>query len=543
MFTIPESRKIDTDLLVLGSGAAGCGAALAASEAGVNTLLVDKGLLESSGCLGGGNDHFVAVLNTSEPEDTIDDLVRVHNKPGSGYSEKKMREWGEVMPHMVRFLENEGVKLMRREDGSYLRTAGRGEPAWYINIAEGQKIKRLIAKRLRALGVNVLDHVMITKLLQKNGQIRGAVGFNVLTGEPVVISAKNVVLALGNSCNRASSNSTGNPYNTWHSPFNTGSQFVLAYNAGARILHMDIKQQATLVPKGFGCAGMNGINGSGAHELNALGERFMPRYHHQMENCPRQFQINGTHRELIEGRAPFHMEMRHIDRELLDHLQNVLMPGDKATFTDYREQRGVDFGKAPMEVEIGEIEYSGLIDADDNYETSIAGLYNGCTFYTFSGSLCSGYMAGRAAAARIAPPQNLDDMQEEINAEIARIFSPLKAGANAIDQETYEAAIRQVMQYYMGYVRNEAGMETAIQRLEMISGQKVKADNLHELMLAHEADHLLQSCLLSTKATLQRKESGRSVYSRADYPGQNPEYDGKILAIQKNGLESEIIWL
>jgi adenylylsulfate reductase subunit A len=57
-------RTIETDILILGSGAAGCGAAIGAKEQGARVLLVDKGRLESSGCLGGGNDHFMAVLNT-----------------------------------------------------------------------------------------------------------------------------------------------------------------------------------------------------------------------------------------------------------------------------------------------------------------------------------------------------------------------------------------------------------------------------------------------------------------------------------------------
>lgn len=54
----PQIIRLETDLLILGTGAAGCGAALAAREAGVKTLMVDKGKLESSGCLGGGNDHL-----------------------------------------------------------------------------------------------------------------------------------------------------------------------------------------------------------------------------------------------------------------------------------------------------------------------------------------------------------------------------------------------------------------------------------------------------------------------------------------------------
>ena len=171
---------------------------------------------------------------------------------------------------------------------------------------------------------------------------------------------------------------TGNPYNSWHSPFNTGSQFALAYEAGAKLINLDLKQQATLVPKGFGSAGMNGINSVGAHELNALGERFMGKYHPMMENGPRRNQMLGTHQEQIEGRGPpFHMDMRHCNKEDLYHLQYVLMPGDKATFLDYCEQRGIDFAKYPMEVELSEIELSGMILTHDNFESTVNGLYNG----------------------------------------------------------------------------------------------------------------------------------------------------------------------
>lgn len=543
-----SERKIvtlETDLLVLGTGAAGCGAALAARRAGIRTLMVDKGKLESSGCLGGGNDHFLAVLGTNDPDDTVDDLVRFYLKPCSGFSESMLRGWGRTMPLMVNFLEGLGVKLLHRADGGYLRTAGRGEPAWHINIAEGQRIKRLVAGHLRSLGTDVLDHVMITRLLVRDGRAAGAVGYNVLDDTCYVISAAAVIMALGNSCNRATANSTGNPYNTWHSPFNTGSQYVLAYEAGATIINMDLKQQATLVPKGFGCAGMNGINGAGAHELNALGERFMPKYHPQMENCPRQFQIGGTYQEQIEGNGPpFVMEMRHIDAETLHHLQYVLMPGDKATFLDYCEQRGVDFAKAPMEVEIGEIEFSGMLATDDAFMSSLPGLYNGCVFYTFSGSMCSGYLAGESAAANLGTAPGLKGLEDEIEHECERIFTPLTPLEDAVPQAMFESSVRQVMSYYMGFVRNEKGIDVALERLAFLSGyaDKVRAGNMHELMMAHEALHLLESCRLSTLCTRERKESGRSIYRRSDYPEKDPAYE-KILAVRKGTAGPEVFWL
>ena len=112
-------KRIKTDVLILGTGASGVGAALRAAELKADVLMVGQGRLESSGCLGGGNDHFIAVLNTDEPQDTIDDLVKAYLKPSSGYSEKQIRDWGEVMPAMVDFLEGEGVKLLHNPDGRY----------------------------------------------------------------------------------------------------------------------------------------------------------------------------------------------------------------------------------------------------------------------------------------------------------------------------------------------------------------------------------------------------------------------------------------
>ena len=68
-------RVVETDILILGSGAAGCGAAIGAKERGARVVLVDKGKIESSGCLGGGNDHFMAILNSGPPTDSEGALV------------------------------------------------------------------------------------------------------------------------------------------------------------------------------------------------------------------------------------------------------------------------------------------------------------------------------------------------------------------------------------------------------------------------------------------------------------------------------------
>ena len=238
------------------------------------------------------------------------------------------------------------------------------------------------------------------------------------------------------------------------------------------------------------------------------------------------------------------MDMRHCDTEELHLLQYILMPGDKATFLDYSEQRGIDFAKYPMEVELSEIELSGMVLTDDNFESTVRGLFNGCVFDSFSGAMCGGYTAGNEAAramSRMEAPPPVSP--EEVRAEKERIFRPLKT-TDGIDYKRFEHAIRQVMMYYMGYVRNEKGMATALERLHFIEGylDKVQASDFHALMRANEAVHLLKTCQLATRATMERKESGRTIYRRSDYPNLNEQYS-RVLAIWKEDGQPQLAWL
>ncbi len=538
---------MEGDVIVLGSGAAGCGAAIAARTRGARVILIDKGKLESSGCLGGGHDHFMAILHSGEENDTTEAIVNFYcSNPVSGLTPELVEEgWVKMMPHALDILQEVGVEFLRNEDGSWLRTAGFGQPGnWWININNGHIIKRLLAKKVRDMGVDVVDHIMVTKLLTEGDRVAGCIGFNVLDGTFRVFRAKKVIMAMGNVATRGWTNSTGNPYNVWFSPYNTGSQFVLPYEAGAKLLNMDISGFATLIPKGFGAPGMNGINSMGGHELNALGERFMGKYDPMWENGLRVNQISGTYQELIEGKGPpFYMDMTHLDRDEVHHLQYVLMPGDKETYLDYCEQRNIDFAKEPLEVEISELSFSGLLLTRDNMETSLSGLYNGCLFFAFSGSMCGGYYAGLQAADAAKHMDGLAGIDPaEVEEEKQRVLSPMTR-ETGIDYNEVEGAIRQVLNYYVGYRRNQEGLERALDRLNLIETylERIKAPNSHQLMKANETAELLKIAKLTTRACMERKESGRAFFRRTDYPEMNPELGKPLIAWQERG-EPRFSW-
>ena len=539
-------QTMECDVIVLGSGAAGCGAAIAARTKGAKVILIDKGKLESSGCLGGGHDHFMAILHSGAQTDSTEAIVDFYKNPMTGLTPQLIEAgWVKMMPVALDILQEVGVRFVKNPDGSWMRTVGFGQPGnWWINIENGRLVKRLLAKKVRAMGVDVVDHIMITKLLKHDNTVVGCVGFNVLDGSFHVFKAKKIICALGNVATRGWTNSTGNPYNVWFSPYNTGSQFVLPYQAGTKILNMDIGQGATLIPKGFGAPGMNGINSMGAYELNALGERFMGKYDPMWENGLRINQILGTYQELVEGKGPpFYMDMTHFDKDDVHHLQFVLMPGDKETYLDYCEQRHIDFARRPLEVEISELAFGGLLRTRDNMETSLEGLYNGCLFFSFSGSMCGGYYAGlkaAEAALQISAQPAVDEA--EIQQEEERVLRPLKLGEGLRYTEV-EGAIRQVMNYYIGYRRNHQGMQTALDRLNLIERyvDRISASNCHELMKANESAELLQIAKLTVRACLERKESGRGYFKRTDYPEMNAELAKPLIAWQENG-EPRFSW-
>jgi aspartate oxidase len=80
-------------------------------------------------------------------------------------------------------------------------------------------------------------------------------------------------------------------------------------------------------------------------------------------------------------------------------------------------------------------------------------------------------------------------------------------------------------------------MESALEKLNLIESyqDKIKAPNYHELMKANESAELINMCKLSLRTSMERKESGRSIYRRTDYPDVNPEMSKPLVIWQENG--------
>ena len=70
-------QTLETDVVVIGGGVAGCLAVLGATQAGAQVVVIDKGgLLERAGSVAGGTDHFSAVLEEGPEWDTPEYLMK-----------------------------------------------------------------------------------------------------------------------------------------------------------------------------------------------------------------------------------------------------------------------------------------------------------------------------------------------------------------------------------------------------------------------------------------------------------------------------------
>ncbi|MBW1722474.1 MAG: FAD-dependent oxidoreductase [Deltaproteobacteria bacterium] len=537
----PGEIRIDTDLLVLGAGAAGCLAAYAAKERGIGRVtLVDKGALVSCGCTGAGQDHFGAHLNTGPEWDTDEAATAYYSRPGWGVGPSLVEKtFTKVVGFMLKLMEEWGVEFYKNPDGTYWRCQALGQPGpWWLMMKNGRYLKRIFARKIREAGVEVVEQVQITKLFRSPERIAGAMGFNRRTGDFHVFRAKAVVLAMGAHQSRWSTNSTRNPFNIWQNPANTGSQIVVAYNAGAKVKNLEWCTGTTL-PKGFGAPGMCGFGGMGSFMRNCMEERFMQRYHELGDKAPRAFHIKAEQEEIAAGRVPLFVDSRELSDKDFEHLRDNLLSVDKHTFGDYLEQRGLDLKRDLLEVETGESSGGGNLHVDIHCESvNLKGLFGLPFSGMLSTALCGGYVAGAEAAASIEGVEaHAEISAREVREEKEAVLA-LREKRDGYTPKEYEDLIRQVMEHYMGHKRSLKGLNIALEKLGLIESRadELKAENFHELTRAVEALHLLKYCRLMIRSVIERKGM-RGFYNLVDYPPKlDPELRDKYVVLyQVNG--------
>ncbi len=237
MKTSFEMESTTTDVLVIGAGAAGIRAALAASEAGVKVMMVAKGRVTESGSTFSPMSQGWGIQALAGPERTeknleafYDDIMRV----GLGKCDAKLvRILVEESGPCLEELMSLGIRFRKDDAGNHIRVKGCFSDCPRAFVTEdAENVKHAFLAALRRSSVKLLNGHAVDLMVSD----RACWGAWVMTGAHgmVGVGAKATVLATGGG--------SGVFENHFVSQDDTGDGYALAYRAGATLDNLQFIQ-------------------------------------------------------------------------------------------------------------------------------------------------------------------------------------------------------------------------------------------------------------------------------------------------------------
>ena len=539
-----EDALVKCDVLVVGGGLGGCLAAIKASEHDVKVTLVEKANAKRSGSAGTGNDHFWCYIPEIHGKAglTVEDVVKdmsfkgAYGKLTEGFIDQELCE-SIVRETYDRVLDLEmfGIKFRFKhiypwnyfvEPGEYEEAKFRIVPQFQsvpdtLNY-EGRDIKRKLTKEAEKRGVNIMDRVMVTRLLTHEGSVVGATGVNTRTGQFIVFEAKTAVLQTGR-CNRLYPTRTGYLFNMQDCPNLTGDGETMALKAGAELFVTPARK------RGHGAFQYlkNFTRASGAattcypagRYINSEGEVVIE---HPSAREPLRARREKVEADIREGRLPFYLDLTQATEEQIKYVEwSYSNEGLCWAFLEIMRDIGLNFRKDIFELDLekpGTISGGGVgIFIETNCATSVKGLFAGGDLVQPAGggsgpqAVVLGWRAGeRAAEYALKAPEPMVD-ERQIEDERRRVLAPLKV-ENGVTWQELNIALNSLMTDYMDYVgglslglndvRSKHGLESVLNRLRELRREPVHAKDPHELMRCLEILNLIDVGELLVKAAL-----------------------------------------
>jgi succinate dehydrogenase/fumarate reductase flavoprotein subunit len=551
---------IETDVLVIGGGLAGCMAAIKAVEHGVKVAIAEKANTENSGCAGTGIDHSWAyVPPVHEPLGyTFDDLMQDHIQGSSGGLVRKDLLRLVAGSNYDRMLDIEKFGIKMRYADSSLPGNLRIVPQFHsvptsINF-DGRYIKLRLTKQAKKRGVDIYNRVMVTELLTSDGEIAGALGVGVRDGNIYLFRAKAVVLSTGRS-NRMTRSASGPRHNLRVPAEDTGDGKAMALRAGVGVINMEL-----LTGLWFNIGG-NEINlGSPRNTTQpagsitgAKGEVFVPRTRFYDWSKLGKEKINAAEvrRQWIESRAgafqdyfglrrqgkgPFFLDLTGGTEEEIQYAEWSISHEAKGYWwLDYlANQENFDFRTDKLEYlpntrELSIAQAGGVV-VDRNLETAVKGLYaagdevGGLPFSSSPGAFSMGWHAGDLAAQRAGRQKTPPPVKEEPVVALKQLCLSMIDQKLGFHWTQLELAVQNIVDYYCGDERSENYLERGLERLAQLRSETpLQAENPHELGRCLEVRSIIENAEMVIRASLERKESRKlpSRFTRADYPEQD----------------------
>jgi adenylylsulfate reductase subunit A len=551
-----QVKQLETDILIIGGGTAGCYAAMTIREnSNASVLILEKANIKRSGCLAAGVNAINAyIVKGRKPEDYVDYAKK---DADNIVREDLLLTMSQGLNKVTKKLEDLGLVILKDENGEYV---ARGNRNIKIN---GENIKLILADAVKKLpDVTVMNQVNVIDYIVKDNHILGAFAVDVEEEILYEIRAKKVICATGGAAGLYKPNNPGfSRHKMWYPPFNTGAGYAMGIKAGAEMTTFEMRFIAlrckdTIAPTGTIAQGV------GAKQVNSKGEVYETKY-----GLTTSERVYGTVKENQEGRGPCYLRTEGISAAQDEELKKAYL-----NMAPSQTLKWIELGKNPSEqnVEIEGTEpyivgghtASGYW-VDTKRESTIKGLFaagdvaGGCPQKYVTGALVEGEIAGKAAAEAINNDEKnnviLSKTEEDllIKKKKEEVEKVLNFENQVFNVEQLEEAMQKVMDTYAGgigsnYQFNEKQLELAAEKIEQIEklSESVHAEDMHELMFVYELKERLTVCKSVIAHLKARKETRwHSFAENLDYPEKSDEWlkyvnskleDGKLTILYRD---------
>jgi fumarate reductase flavoprotein subunit len=534
-------ETIAHDIVIVGGGAAGLRAAIAAAEVddSLKIALVSKVYPMRSHTVSAEGGAGAAL----GPDDSADlhafDTIR-----GSDYlaDQDAVEAFVAEAPEEIIRLERWGCPWSREPNGRIAVRAFGGmsvnRTAFAADKTGFHLLHSLFQTSLKYDSILRFDEFFATKLLLEEGRCAGVAAIDLRDSEVRCITAKAVILCTGGLGRIFAFTTNGS--------ICTGDGMALAYRAGVPLKDMEFVQYHPTGLPGTGILMTEASRGEGGYLINNEGRRFLEDYiPSKMELGPRDILSRAIMQEIEKGHAfegPYghyvHLDVRHIGEKTID---------EKLPFVRelVRKFVGIDPVREPIPVRPVVHYMMGGVDTDIEGRTPLPGLYAAgeaaCVSINGANRLGSnsltecvvfGARVGRQAAedaleADEPADKPLAALAEAEQERLAVTYLEKSGGDERV--ASFRRELQSTMERGVGVYRTEESLKEAVEEVRSL---RARYDNLSlddrdrafntELVTALELENMLDVAETVVGSALERRES-RGSHTRRDCPDRDDE--------------------